>query len=273
MLGPSRFRLARLRERLLPRRYGSFEDAREACGHGYEEAALVDVVFRKTSAWAEALRAGALPPLPPSGAHTVMAVAAALASADGVPRVLDFGGGCGAAYFVAKAALGGVPLHWRVVETPAMAARARGLGGEELGFCESLEDALAQLGGVDVLHSSGTLHYLADPRGMLRELVGCGGRVLLLTRVATACGNDDVYGVQRSTLAANGPGPLPPGQPDAEVLYPFHLVPRAQLMGVLSGAYEVMLDLTVDGDRTPRLGGVRARDLAVLARRVTGAGA
>jgi hypothetical protein len=68
---------------------------------GYEQSELIEVIFQKTKAYE------------PDGSWPEMA---------GVSSVLDFGGGCGLHYKLAK--LQSPKIRWAVVETPAMVARA-----------------------------------------------------------------------------------------------------------------------------------------------------
>ena len=68
---------------------------------GYEHDQLVETVFQKTKAFQ------------PAGDWPLMA---------GVSSVLDFGGGCGLHYKLAR--LQSPNIRWAVAETPAMARRA-----------------------------------------------------------------------------------------------------------------------------------------------------
>jgi putative methyltransferase (TIGR04325 family) len=94
---------------------------------GYEHSELVDVIFRKTVAFA------------PRDMWPEMA---------GAATVLDFGGACGLHYKQAQSS----SVRWAVVETPAMAERARALASDKLRFFTSISDAAAWLGPIDVMH-------------------------------------------------------------------------------------------------------------------------
>ena len=88
----------------------------------YEDADLVETVFRKTVA--------------ARAAQPIDAVTAKLALAwlIGSPRrVLDFGGACGGRYFALRDLIP-ADVTWHVVETPAMVARARELEDDRLRF-------------------------------------------------------------------------------------------------------------------------------------------
>ena len=104
----------RLRRRLFP--------PREVI-EGYEQAELVETIFQKTKAH------------DPRGDWTLMA---------GVSTVLDFGGGCGLHYKMARRQT--PDIRWAVVETPAMAARASEWPPISSGFSPTL--ARLQIGWV-----------------------------------------------------------------------------------------------------------------------------
>src|SRR5436190_4381167 len=83
---------------------------------GYEQPELVEIVFQKTKAYH------------PQNDWSEIA---------GASAVLDFGGGCGVHYKQAR-----LPeVRWAVVETPAMAERARELATDRLRFFTSISEA------------------------------------------------------------------------------------------------------------------------------------
>jgi putative methyltransferase (TIGR04325 family) len=219
-----------------------YETAARACAAtGYEDRELVDVIVRKTQAWRDRLatRDDAVAASP----SMMMSVAALLTVADagGVRRVIDFGGAAGAHYFIARALIPRtVPLRWTVVETPEMARRAgAALSNGELDFVDDLEQATQAP--CDLLHSSGTLQCVADPRAVLERLLRAPARALCLSRLGLATGTRDVIAVHRSTLSMNGIGPLPQGVVDRTVAYPFVFMPREVFEARLATTHVVRL--------------------------------
>lgn len=99
----------RLRRKLFPPR---------AVIEGYEHDQLVETVFQKTKAYR------------PQGAWPLMA---------GALTVLDFGGGCGLHYKLAR--LQAPQIRWAMVDTPAMAARASELSTDRLRFFCDISEA------------------------------------------------------------------------------------------------------------------------------------
>src|SRR5258708_10221942 len=96
---------------------------------GYDEPDLVEVIFQKTMAY------------DPHGDWPEMV---------GVSSVLDFGGGCGQHYKLARRQ--SPDVHWAVVETSAMLARARELATEKLQFFTDISDAQKWLGSIYLMH-------------------------------------------------------------------------------------------------------------------------
>jgi hypothetical protein len=151
---------------------------------GYEQAELVDAIFQKTLAYE------------PQGNWPLMA---------GVQSVLDFGGGCGLHYKLARRQ--SPDIRWAVVETPAMAARASALATDRLRFFSDIDEAAAWLGAIEMMYSNGALQYTPQPIQMLQRLCNVGANTMLWERVLIS-----VSGLERDTqssyLSDNGPGAL-----------------------------------------------------------------
>jgi putative methyltransferase (TIGR04325 family) len=237
----------KLRERIFhaPREFSakvfsSYQEAAIACGgFGYEQDELLDGIFQKTVLWKDALHSRGCPPLSDSATQSLAGLFLAIRrSQAGTIRVLDFGGACGAHYFLMNAVLGGVAnLNWCVVETPGMVAKARALETDTLRFFEDIPSAQKALGIVDLLHSSGTLQYVPDPEGVLSEMLGVKASVVLLNRLALSGGAKSIFASQESLLSANGPGALPSRVTDRVCRYPVIYYPKTALEKAIQEEY------------------------------------
>lgn len=212
------------------RTYASYAAAMADCSAGgYDAASIARVVVAKT----EKLRTDAISPdaITP---RTLSLLASILSVRNGSPTitVLDFGGAAGAHYWTMRKMVEG-PIRWAVVETAAMAREARRLENGELTFHDSLTSAAATLGRIDLVFSSGTLMAIPDPLEGLRSLLRLRGRSVFLTRLEISPDDQPRWRVHRSTLAENGPGPLPPGFTDAQVSYPFSTLSMSQILAEL----------------------------------------
>jgi hypothetical protein len=161
---------------------------------GYEHPELVEVVFQKTLAYT------------PQGEWPEMV---------GVTSVLDFGGGCGVHYKLAR--LQSPDIKWAVVETPAIVARASELATDRLQFFAAIPDAAAWLESIEVMHSSEALQYTPEPEQTLRELCGLHAKRMLWQRMALSA-NTLERETKSSNLGDNGPGKLA-GLKEKIVLY------------------------------------------------------
>ena len=229
--------------------YASYAAALEGCG-GYEEADLLDVISAKTRVVrdeAAALENAASE----SDIHSLLALmTCALETRKPVLKVLDFGGACGAHYYNLRRLIPRPQLQWVIVETPGMAERANGLvqNGASLSAVASVADAVRALDGtVDLVHASGALQCTPDPFAALAALLEVRAPVLLLTRGAVTTGTREIIVVHESSLASNGPGPLPPQFQDRSVSYPFVFASRDRLLTQLRAVYRRILVLP---DRT-----------------------
>src|SRR5258708_20192813 len=152
---------------------------------GYDEPDLVEVIFQKTMAY------------DPDGDWGEMG---------GVSSVLGFGGGCGQHYKLAGRQ--SADVHWAVVETSAMLARARELATEKLQFFTDISDAQKWLGAIDVMHSNSVLQYTPDPEDTLRRLCGLRARRMIWERTTLSKKHIERE-VQSSLLGGNVPASFP----------------------------------------------------------------
>lgn len=182
-------------------------------------------------------------PLNEFGAQSLLAVLLAWHRIDdrGRLKVIDFGGGCGIHYFIAKAGLRGdnVKIHWSVVETPALVRKARLMETDELHFFDNIVEAVRTMGGVDLLHSSGAIQYLPDPYESLDDIINAGASFLMLNRLVLSTGDKDVIKIQETMLSSNGPGPLPIGFDDRICRYPITYIQYDKLNKSIQNHYQM----------------------------------
>lgn len=152
---------------------------------GYDEPDLVDVIFHKTRAY------------DPHDDWPEM---------EGVSSVLDFGGGCGLHYKLARRQ--SPDIRWAVVETAAMLERASELATDELQFFTEIADEQRWLGTIDVMYSNSVLQYTPDPEDTLKRLCGLRANRMIWERLALSKAHTERE-VQSSMLGDNGPGSLP----------------------------------------------------------------
>ena len=223
--------------------YASYADASAACGtQGYEEPALVAATVASTRDYRERLSAGGAATTDTTGLYAILGTSLGWVERAAELHVLDFGGALGAHYFTAKAVWGeALRVRWHVVETPAMVRAGREFESDELRFFDRVSDAAAALGRVDLVYSSGALQYLPDPYRSLEELVACGARTLVLTRLGLAEANGGRIWVQETQFRENGPAALPEGVADGRARYVVTMADRARVEALLRADYEIRL--------------------------------
>lgn len=127
---------------------------------GDENEELVDTIYRKTAAYQA------------QGSWPLV---------ENVKTVLDFGGGAGVHYKIARQQ--SPNIRWAVVETPAMVQRAKSLSTDRLMFFERIEQAADWLGSVDLVHSNGAIQYVPAALETVRCLCSTQPAVLAWHRV------------------------------------------------------------------------------------------
>lgn len=240
-----------LRRFRVSRTYPSYEDALKYCGVGYEVAGLVKVVVDKNEIFKQKLFS---PHEPISSNDTRVIDIGALrtiigigiVSKGGTLNVLDFGGGGGYHYLIAKAVFGDrINLRWNVVETSAMVAEARRMEDGHLKYFDNIEKAALDLGTVDLVFTSGALQYTPDPVDSLKKLLNVNAASVFITRVGLSGATDKII-IQYATLSANGPGPLPEGISDESTAFPCSFVSLGRFEKALEEKYVIKLKICED---------------------------
>jgi putative methyltransferase (TIGR04325 family) len=194
--------------------FNSYDSAIAECKSGYEENSVVTVVYEKTKRYRDLLMTERPLVCDITSLRTFVALSLAIKGKDF--HVIDFGGACGAHYFLAKALLcNRVGLRWHVVETPSMANIASALEDGKLKFYDGLENASRELGRVDIVFTSYALPYVRQPYESLRRLTECRASTIFITRQPLSTLSNELIAIQTSNLSSNGPGPMPTGMKDS----------------------------------------------------------
>ncbi len=179
---------------------------RDAGARGYDDEALVDVVFAKTEALSDrdilAMPAGA------GLDRTLLAVGMAALVRQPPIHVLDFGGAFGLHHRVARLGLPEVQLRWAIVEIPLALKKAEKLTTDSLRWFSEIGAAVDWLGRVDLVHSIGAIQYTQDPKVAVDQLSALNAPVMFWAKLALSAGKPRHH-LQTSLLSENGPGPLP----------------------------------------------------------------
>jgi len=226
--------------------YTSYADAMKACNEGYEDTRLIDVIFEKTKIYRDQLFSKGVYVCDTTSPLVLFGAALSAIGQHDV-RVLDFGGSCGAHYFLVKAILGSkIRFQWHVVETAATVRKAHALETDELKFFDDLTEAVQRLEYIDLMHSSGTLQCVPAPYDTLQELIKCNSKMLLLRRLAFTLGNFDLVTIHETPISSNGPGPLPPGMPNGVIRYPFQFIQRSRFEAIVNSKYNILAQFNDD---------------------------
>lgn len=227
-----------------PPAYKTYEEALKHCPkEAYEDEDIVKVVVEKNIIYQQKLQTDSVFDL---GTLRIL-IALGLSQKGSSLNVIDFGGGGGHHYTVASYAFGEKDsLKWNVVETTAMANEAKRIANNNLKFFDNIADAIKDLGLVDLVFTSGTLHCCSKPLFFLKELINIKAKYLFITRTSFSDSSEQVASVQKSYLSTNGPGPLPAGFHDKAVYYPNVFVPKQEVEKLLSEYYQIQFTIIED---------------------------
>lgn len=225
--------------------FDSYESAYSSLSSaGYEEDSLVAVVYEKTKRYRDLLSQR---PLVPDISALRAFVGLSLAISKKELNVIDFGGACGAHYFLAKALIGNrINLRWHVVETPIMANTARGLEDSQLKFYDDLTAAKSDLEHIDLVFSSSALQYVPQPYEFLTQLTECGALNIFITRGGLSTFHKELFIIQVSKLSNSGPGPMPQGMRDSLVKFPVTFAQKSKFEEIISKNYLIQVQFHED---------------------------
>lgn len=242
--------------------YPSYDVANAACHDGYAAPDIARLVAEKTGILRDDLAAGRA--RLSDGDMRVMSALGCVGDRD--VRVLDFGGGAGAHFWVARSLTDASAIRqWAVVETPNLASAAA-TSDERLSFHTTIEEAAERLGTVDLVFASGVIPYVPDPVATLASLAALGARVVFLTRTPLSPDAGDHVLVHTTALSTHGPGSVPVPERDRPVSCPVTLQPGSRLLAPLRSAYPVVREVT-DGPTMYRTTGGTASMVTVVALR------
>lgn len=258
----------RLRSGSGRKRYADYAQALNDCTKsGYENNDIVNVVVEKTKRYRDELSEKTAPvQLGATSAYSLCSLLASFGHQE--INVLDFGGAAGAHYFLARAVLpSACRVNWVVVETPAMAEKARQiLSSDELSFSSDLIESANSMKRIDLLHTSGTLQCVDNPDHYLRKLVSTSAEHILFNRLGLTKGAREVITIHESWLSWNGPGPMPNGIADRKVRYPFVFPREAVFSETLSCNFDTIMTFDDSSGMFP-VDGEPIVGLGLLARR------
>jgi putative methyltransferase (TIGR04325 family) len=238
--------------------YASYAEAFAACGGGYEDTQLIRTVYEKTRRYRDRLASPKPRVFDLSTLRTLVGVSLAIRERD--VHVLDFGGACGAHYFLARACLGDrVRFQWAIVETATMVAAAKDFEDGHVHFFESVPRATAALEHIDVVFSSSALQYVPDPYATLGDLTQCGATALFLTRLPLTRSSAELITIQTSPLSAHGPGALPAGMPDGTVTVPITFASKEKVEAIIKQQYS--LEMRFDEGKEAHIAGMSEVDI------------
>jgi putative methyltransferase (TIGR04325 family) len=121
-------------------------------------------------------------------------------------KILDFGGGAGIQYEVAKLSFPNQKFHWVVVENVNLCESSALQTSPELEFRSTITEATSTNSHFDLVVASSSLQYTEDPIAYLQELCALRSPYLYITRQILNDDNEFFCFNQVTKLGDHGPG-------------------------------------------------------------------
>ena len=224
--------------------YSNYDEALQLCnGLGYSEQELTEVVVKKNIAYRKSITEKSY--LYGDVNRSLLAISIALNSKSF--RVLDFGGGGGYHYTLAKHVLGdNYDIKWNIVETDSMCLAAASIADKSLKYFNNINHAASDLGNIDLMFTSSALQYCSDPMEYLKNLLNVSAKYIYITRTPFFSGTNKIISIQSSKLSHNGPGDLPFDYEDREILYPISFIPLDEVIKTIQEKYIIRFKVMED---------------------------
>ena len=227
--------------------FNSYQEAIQECKEGYEDPNLCYLIANKCHEYHKNLSAtrrldlNALKTIAAFGYSNLSPMLNAKKC-----KVLDFGGGGGAHFAIAKLLVKeGVKLDWSIIETPQLvkACQKEFSSNHEIHFFDSINEIIEKKEKFDFVFSSGALHYCENPIDYLKKLMQVNSKSIVITRTAFSETSQTYFTVQESLLSENGPGNLTSKFQDKLVKYPNVFMPFDEALRILKDNYRDVLVL------------------------------
>jgi putative methyltransferase (TIGR04325 family) len=206
----------------------------------YNSDLLINSIIRKTKEFSRRVDEGLFTP---ESFRTITAVGI---SSDGLKsiNVIDFGGGAGGHFAVAKKAFPEKNLNWLIVETPKMVSFCKEEENfNEITFVSNFDEATEFIPNPGLIIANASIHYTDDPLITLSTICSLGSEWIFLTRTPLTNEKDTLLLLQESSLRKNGPGKaLDDSARDAAVVVPIKVPPKRTVENLLSERYQIMLE-------------------------------
>jgi putative methyltransferase (TIGR04325 family) len=208
---------------------------------GYESQELVNQIITKTQSFRNIIEADGI--LDFNSTRTLLGLALSVKSASF--NVLDFGGGAGYHYFIAKAAFPSWKPEWNIVETDALATAAKkNIIADSLQWYSGIDCLLREKSNFDLVFTSSAIQYCEKPLETLAALLDLRSPFVYITRTVLTKEQKEFSINQVSQISKNGPGFSNSKANERLVEYRITLIPIKKFEEYIMVNYDIILNLT-----------------------------
>lgn len=202
--------------------------------YGYQNPDLVGSIVERNVIFRREVRASKIPA---EALSTIAGVGMAIQGANSL-CVVDFGGGGGNHHAIAQKAFPDIQFNWTVIETREMVHLSKKKISEPgLTF---IDDIKKFHGSPDLIFSNSAIQYSENPLEVYEALRNLKPKFIFLTRTPFSINNEVIKYTQKSQLSSNGPRvELDFPQEKIDVTYEVTIIPKTQMLEILSQEYEV----------------------------------
>ena len=204
---------------------------------GYMDLALIKLVFAKTANFSSEITHNKQ--LDINSARLILPFA--FMQKAKTLNILDFGGGAGIHFEVAKLSFPNQQFHWVVVESLNFVQCGISQVSPELKFRSSISEAVSLNSHFDLVVASSSLQYTENPISYLQELCAIGAPYLYITRQILSDTHKFISFNQITKLGDHGPGQVPFEFSNKKTMHKLIAAPVELFEETLEKKYSILL--------------------------------
>ena len=156
-------------------------------------------------------------------------------------NILDFGGGAGIHYEVARLSFPNQEFHWVVVESLNFSQSSTSQTSPSLKFRSSISEAISLNSHFDLVVASSSLQYTENPISYLEELCAIRAPYLYITRQILSNDKQFIFFNQVTKLGDHGPGQVPFEFSNKKTMHKMIAAPVELFEEILEKNYSIVL--------------------------------
>lgn len=203
---------------------------------GYDSETVIQMILQKNANWERVYETSVTSF---ENQKVITAIAHHLSNFNSATiNVMDFGGGGGHSFRIARLTFKKLLIKWVVIERKKIVKKLQEeIRHEGLFFTSQIEDAKLLIGNIDLIFCNSALQYTDSPIKSLESILQQNAKTFFVTRTPFSRNKNTITYIQPSLSESNGPGPTPINLPSVLEGYICQVVPLEEAINLVKKYY------------------------------------